>query len=126
MSHLKWDEIDFLDCLEVFPTIDKYEMEHLYEVRKGELILSVKVEQYDSRVVLSLRQVCDVEPAIVYSFYVRDGVEYVKDRRGIYLEFQGCFYTTYLSPYFEYTAVELESATGSVIQVSIKPLTFSP
>lgn len=121
MPQLRWDETDFLDCLEVFPTIEEYETEHVYDVKKGELLLRVKVEQYDSHVILSLRQACDAEPAIVYSFYVRDGVEYVKDKRGTYLEFKGCFYTTYRSPYLDYTTAELETALGSTIQICIKP-----
>jgi hypothetical protein len=121
MPQLEWDEIDFLDCLEVFPEVDGYETKHVYKVRKNEVVLTVVVEQFDSYIRFFLQQRTDAEPLIQYGFFVRDGVDYINDKRGVYLEFKGCFFTQYHSPYLDYTVEQLAKDMGLRIQLGIKP-----
>lgn len=90
MPELKWDETDFLECLEVIPQIEEYGTEHYYEVKKNGLILAVSVWQYESVIALSLLQEAGRIPITSFALVVRDRVRYIHDKRGEYLEFNDC------------------------------------
>lgn len=87
MPQLDWDETDFMECLEVIPTVEDYEVKHVYEVNKDGLSLLVCVWQLESVVGLSLRQHDGDELLTEFALFVRGAVRYVNDKRGEYLEF---------------------------------------
>ncbi len=54
MTQLKWDELDFLEYLEVEAVIDDYTTSHNYELKQSDLRLLITVWQYESVVQVSL------------------------------------------------------------------------
>ena len=87
MPQLKWDETDFLACLEVPPRIDEYETGHHYSVCKDGLRLELSVFQFDSDMCITVYRDGVERPVI--DFKIRDcsGTRYVNDSRGEFLEF---------------------------------------
>lgn len=90
MPQLDWDELDFLDYLEVAPVVDEDSASHSYELLQNDLRLILTVWQYESVVQLSLFR--DATDATIFSFacYVRKNARYVNDKRGRYLELVDC------------------------------------
>jgi hypothetical protein len=84
---LAWNETDFLECLEVEPTIDEYGEGYHYTVKKDGMRLLLSVFQYSSDVRISVFR-DGIERAII-SLSIREcsGTKRVKDARGDYLEF---------------------------------------
>jgi hypothetical protein len=121
MPELKWDETDFLDCLEVFPAIEEGGTFYTYEVMKNDLVLTVSVSPLDSCVFLSLRQCSDAKPNINYGFVVRDGIVQERKNGDDYLEFRACFFTRLWAWEVDATEEEFKTKPGRTIQVSIKP-----
>jgi hypothetical protein len=87
MPQLDWDETDFLECLEVVPSIGDYEIKHTYEVNKNGLALTLIVKQLESLVQIALCQQDIDRPLIDLVLFVRGRVRYVNDKWGRYLEF---------------------------------------
>lgn len=48
MTQLKWDETEFIECLETLPIVEEYSVSHLFEIKKFGLILQLTVRQYES------------------------------------------------------------------------------
>lgn len=124
MPELKWDETDFLDCLEVFPEKDEeFYLSYVYEVRKHGMALTVVVWPWESFVLLSLRQQEMKAPLFEVTLAVRERVRYVKDKRGDYLEFQDCIILPKISSYYSGNDVFDRSrfSYGVTLQLTIKP-----
>src|ERR1700733_8420108 len=86
MPHLKWDETDFLTCLEVPPTIDEFETYH-YSVSKDSLRLELSVFQFDSDICITVYRDGVKRPVIDFKITECSGTRYVNDSRGEFLEF---------------------------------------
>lgn len=54
MPQLKWDETEFIECLEILPTVEDYSVSHVFEIKKDALILQLTVWQYESVVQLAV------------------------------------------------------------------------
>ena len=123
MPELQWDELGFLECLEVEPKIEdeyEYEMRHIYKVEKDGLILTVIVRQMESIVWLSLQQKNSDSQLIEFAVLVRGKVRYINDKRGEYLEFNCCR----IDPSrFSYRYIEKSehAKPNWTIELSIKP-----
>ena len=87
---LQWDELDFMECLEVEPQIDKYGFGYIYQVSKDGLELSVDMQPLESYVWIEIRHQENKKPIIEVCLYVTGKVRYINDKRGEYLEFAGC------------------------------------
>jgi hypothetical protein len=87
MPQLDWDEIDFLECLGIIPSVEDYEVKHTYKVNRSGLVLTLIVKQLDSLVQIALQQQDLKEPVVALAFFVRGSVRYINDKRGRYLEF---------------------------------------
>lgn len=48
MPQLKWDETEFIECLETLPTVEEHSVSHVFEIKKDGLILQLTVWQYES------------------------------------------------------------------------------
>jgi len=87
MKHLKWDQDDFLYCLEVEPEIIEYGEEYHYKVSRNGLLLDLRVIPYASTVILSLFQTGELRPVTAFTLLVGEEVSYVRDKRGEFLRF---------------------------------------
>jgi hypothetical protein len=87
MPQLKWDETDFLNCLEVLPTIDEFETGYHYSVSKDGLRLQLSVFQFDSDIAITVYRAGVARPVIAFTIKDCSGTRYVNDSRGEYLEF---------------------------------------
>ena len=120
--NLKWDEIDFMDCLEVFPEVEEDGLTHLYKVTKDGITLTVVVRQFESLILLSLSQQQVKTPLTEFALIVREAVHYIQDKQGQYLEFQDC---VIVPSHFSYPSNDLfdkrKFDSGLTLQVAIKP-----
>lgn len=90
MPELQWDELDFMECLEVEPEIDRYGFGWVYKVSKDGLKLIVDVQPLESYIWIEIRHQESNKLITEFSLFVREKVRYVNDKRGEYLEFSGC------------------------------------
>lgn len=111
MPQLDWGETDFIDCLEVFPTVEEYETMHVYEVSRNGLLLQLTVKQLDGTVRFSLLQPEVNAPLLEFALFVRGGIRHIKDKRGRYLEFQNAVILAPLVPFAYATIRELSDKT---------------
>jgi hypothetical protein len=120
---MKWDETDFLDCLEVFPEIEEDDVSYAYKVMKNGMVLTVVVWPWESLVLMSLRQQ-EMETSIIEILLcVREGVRYIKDKRGNYLEFQDCVFLPVGASHqlVEDAFDKTRFGNGAMVQLTIKP-----
>ncbi len=87
MPQLIWDETEFLDCLEVEPTIDEYETGHHYTVAKDGLRLELSVFQLSSDICITVYREGIERPIVNFTITECSGTRYVNDTRGDFLEF---------------------------------------
>lgn len=90
MPELQWDELDFLECLEVVPQVEEYGISYSYEVHRDSLRLLVTVWPMESAVQWTLWQASIETPLLDFALFVRGAVRHINDKRGEYLEFQDC------------------------------------
>lgn len=90
MPQLEWNETEFIECLEILPTVDDYASNYVFEVKKHGLILQLTVWQYESVVQLAVFQE-QVEAAIIQmTLFVQSEVRYIKKLKSEFLEFRRC------------------------------------
>ena len=87
MPPLKWDETDFLTCLEVQPTIDEYETGYHYSVSKDGLRLELGVFPFSRDIDMTVYRDGVERPVIDFKILDCSGTRYVNDSRGEFLEF---------------------------------------
>jgi hypothetical protein len=91
MPLLAWNEADFTDCLEVLPKVDReWEVLHVFDVEKSNLLLSLGVRQLESTISVVVRQIDNEKPTISFLLFVKGAARFVKERRGEFLELQQC------------------------------------
>lgn len=123
MPELVWNAVDFMECLEVFPEVGEFEVEHVYIVPRKGLVLAVTVWRMESVVRLSIRESESSEPVIEFALFVRDAVHYIKDKRGEFLEFRDCIVAPSRFSYLEMGDMfdKAQFKKGLTIQLGIKP-----
>ena len=87
MPQLKWDETDFLACLEVEPTVDEYEHGYHYSVAKDGMQLALSVFPHASDICITVCRDRVEQPIINFTITGCSGTQYVNDSRGEFLEF---------------------------------------
>ena len=94
---LVWDEVEFIECLEVVPTVGEYDVSHHFLVRKDGLSLELTVFQYDGDVLISVYKDGIELPILDMKITDCSGVRRVNDKRREYLEFapSKCFGSRY-------------------------------
>jgi len=124
MPELKWDELDFLMCLEVVPETEEYGTEFIYEVKGGGLRLIVTVWPFESVAQFTLWQDLYEAPLLDFALFVRGEVRYISDKGAEYLEFQdsvfgpGRFWYSVAGDPFSHE----QYAVGISLKVRIKPI----
>lgn len=90
MPQLKWDETEFIECLETLPTVEEYSVSHVFEIKKDGLVLQLTVWQYESVVQFVIFRE-QVEVAVIQMIlFVRGEVRYIKELNSEHLEFRHC------------------------------------
>lgn len=88
MLGLKWDETDFLECLEVAPEIEEDETSHTYVVNKSNIRLTLQLWQREKMLELTLTNISDGNIITSYAILVRDGAIYKKENNAEFLLFK--------------------------------------
>src|SRR5262245_55835430 len=84
---LVWDETDVIACLEVLPVVGDHAVSYTFSLRRDGLRLELTIYPYDRDVCISLHR-CGIDvPTFDVKLIDCDGVRYVNDTRGEYLEF---------------------------------------
>ena len=123
MPQLKWDELSFLEYLEIEPVVEDYETSHCYEIVNDGLRLQVKVWQFESVVGLCLSRENNQEPIIDFVCFVRGEIRCLSDKRGEFIEFNDCI----LAPNrFWYQSVgdifdQERFPAGQTVKLQVKP-----
>jgi hypothetical protein len=87
MSLLRWNETDFLACLEVEPTIDEYEGGYHYSVVKDGLQLLLSVFPASSDICITVNRDTVDRPIVNFTITGCSGTKYINDSLGEFLEF---------------------------------------
>ena len=123
MSRLSWDETDFLECLEVVPETEEYEISHTYSVEKSSIGLVVKVWQLESIIELELINQTNSSVISSYAILVRNGAEFIKSGNEEYLLFKNSLVLPSRFSYLDLGGAETleESSVGYNIKLSVNP-----
>ena len=90
MPQLKWDETEFIECLEVVPEVAEHQTQHIFTVTKHRLILTLTLWQLESIVALALRREGSALPITQFALAVRGDARLQRHKDGDYLEFRDC------------------------------------
>ena len=90
MPKLKWDETEFIECLEVMPEVAEHQTRHVFTVTRHGLILNVTIWQLESMVTLGLRRESSVLSLTQFTLAVRGDASLRRHKDGDYLEFTDC------------------------------------
>ncbi len=121
MPELQWDELDFMECLEVEPQIEEYEISYFYEVRRDDLILYPTVRPCESVIDISLYQSASETPLLDCALFVFGKVRHINDKRGEYLEFTDCIIAPRRFAYLETQTLRDAATPRWSVKLSIKP-----
>jgi hypothetical protein len=75
MPTLKWDETDFLECLEVAPEVEQHEVCHTYQVIRAGIGLKLQLWQYESILELTLTNEKDENVITSYAIMVKGEIK---------------------------------------------------
>lgn len=123
MPSLKWDKYEVLECLEVAPEIEEYEIGFLYKVVQEKLTLHLMIWQFDSVVEISMLNTDNQSLVMTFSALVRGGIYRKKYKNFEILEIQDCiivsdrFYSFEIGDLFDKKVCPY----GITLEVSIKP-----
>ena len=124
MPQLHWNEIDFIECLEVAPETNEFSTEHHFTVIRDGLTLKVSVWQYDSVVYLDLYRSGMEAPLIGLALFVRGPVDYVKEGTWECLRFQNALPAPSRFSYLDFER-DIHSAAsipyGLTVTLRVKP-----
>ena len=120
---LKWDETDFIECLEVLPTAEEYGTEYIFRVEQEKITLSLCVRPYESIIDLALLLPQESEPLTQFSLSVAGKIKLVKGKYREWLELADC---TVVAGRFYYAENNVNvwgksSWYRSQVQIAIKP-----
>jgi hypothetical protein len=82
-----WNPVDVLDYLEVLPEEHVEPHFHTYRLRRGRLSLSLTIAYHDRSVEVALFHNADDVAIFELSLLYCEGIRYINDKRGEYLEF---------------------------------------
>lgn len=124
MPSLKWNEDDFIECLEVLPEGDEYGAEKVFTVERAGLMLIMSVWPNESVVQLVLKRSEADVPLIEWVLYVRGKVEYKRYKNVEYLRFCQCLPTASRFSYRDYRLnlfSEKDIPYDLTVQLRVKP-----
>ncbi len=123
MPYLKWDEAEFIECLEVVPEIDEFEVCYTYNVLKSGIRLILQVWQLESMMNISLLNESNSNLITSYAIKVRGKIELRKNCGLEYLLLTNCLIIPSRFSYLELGGVDhLEQGDiGYNIQLSVNP-----
>ena len=123
MPDFQWDQLDFLECLEVAPEVKEFSTSYTYDIHKGGFRLLLTVWPLESVVALTLWPEQTDAPLFDFALFVRGKVRHINDKRGEYLEFPDSIFAPNRFWYME--AGDLFSherfAIGVTLELRIKP-----
>ncbi len=90
MPSLQWDELDFIECLDVVPDIEGYQVSHAFKVVQERLTLALKVWQHESVVYVTLYDSVTGRLVTEFALFVRGRVSHEKIQREEYLMLRDC------------------------------------
>jgi hypothetical protein len=90
MPQLEWDELEFLECLEVVPEEEDYSVRFIYQIERGDQRLLLTVRPWESVIELALFCGTGDTPLIQFVLFVRRCVRAKKEKWGEYLVFEDC------------------------------------
>ena len=90
MPQLQWDELDFIECLDVIPEVEDYQVSHSFKVIQERLTLALKVWQYESVVHFALYDSETGRLVTEFALFVRGSVSHEKSQRAEYLMLRDC------------------------------------
>jgi hypothetical protein len=85
MPELRWDETEFIECLEVLPEWGENYVKALFEVERDGLALKVSVRPLDSTIDLILHRCGSEVPLVEFKLFVHGQTELRKEKSGEYL-----------------------------------------
>ena len=121
MPELQWDELDFLECLEVAPEVEEYGISHFYQVQKEGMVLELTVRPLESVVELSLRHAGREEYVVSFALFVHGKIRHINDKRGNYLEFADCLIAPHRFAHLEADRVWGQVLPSWAVELSVKP-----
>ena len=93
---LKWNQYEFIECLEVLPEIGEDETSHLFRVSKDGLRLELAVFQYEADVRIEIYKEGLESPIFHTQIISCPGARYLAEKNGREcLEFEGLFGYTF-------------------------------
>lgn len=124
MYRLQWDELDFLECLEVAPVFQEENCSYAYDVRRNEFRLLVVVLLESDAIRFTLRHEQCETPIIAFVLFVRGKIAKINDKRGEFLIFPDSVFAPDEEWHSE--ATELMKlrrlALGLTLELQIKPI----
>src|SRR4026209_2059166 len=90
MPQLAWNELGFLECFEVEPSVLDEIVSHSYDVERNGLRLLVPVCQLESVTQATLFRDGSETGLFSCAAFVRGAARYINDQRGRYLELSDC------------------------------------
>ena len=90
MPQLQWDELDFIECLDVVPVVEDYQISHTFNVVQDKLILALKVWQYESAIHITLYDSVTGRLVTEFALFVRGRVSHEKFQRAENLTLRDC------------------------------------
>ena len=90
MPQLKWDETEFIECLEVVPEVAEHQTQHIFTVSRHGLTLTITIWQLESMVTLALRRDGQTLLLTQFTLAIRGDVSLQRHKSGDYLEFCDC------------------------------------
>ena len=123
MPNLKWDETDFLVCLETIPEIEEYEVSHSYKVTKSGITLSLKVWQHESIVEIALINNNDGNEITSFAIFINGTIQLKTIKEAEYLTFSDSIVIPSRFSYLDLGGIDnLETGQiGYDVYISIKP-----
>jgi len=101
MPELKWNETDFIECLEVTPK-EEDDVSYFFKVIRNGLCLTLNLFQYDSVVYFDLYREGNDDPLFSFGLFVRGAIEYKKEKDREYLLFQNALPVPSSFTYYDY------------------------
>jgi hypothetical protein len=122
LEYGKWNQYDFLTCLEVMPEEEDFGVEYVYRVNRAGMKLTVQVIPWADTIRIGLAQE-DAETFLMqFALLVRGKILHEWNRSEEWLEFHDCVVLPCNSWFHYGTAPEiLENQPGFRVQLSIKP-----
>lgn len=121
MQHGKWNQYDFLTCLEVMPEDEDYGFRYTYRISRAGMKLIVGVVPHMDMVQIALAQEEAKTYLMRFDLLVRGEVLHQRERSQEWLEFHDCVVLSAASWGRDPKSEALQNVPGFRVQLSIKP-----